>query len=241
MTIVPLTHSPRFWERVWGGLLRTKIRVPPQPTLPAFLADAATLARYKLLLVYIPPGITEERYPRSFVKPGWEQLQKYRPTVVEHLPLRGGWALVEAIQKPDWLPNNGYLDDVLIAEWDIGKRYEIPWTIAVRLASEGVEKKFALPSRSAFLMSAEEWSLTANLFNWLRRRRCIALPNLGATNSSEWCRNAVPHEMSADGQRGKHGLTIGWKTSGGLANLSHWDEASRSTGFRFIIWLEPAA
>ena len=129
------------------------------------------------------------------------------------------------------------MDDVLIAEWEIGKRYELPWTIAVQLASKGVEKKFGLPPGSAFMMSAEEWSLTANLFNWLRRRRGMALPDLGSTNSSEWCRNAVPNEMSWDGQRGMHGVTIGWKTSGGLASLGHGDVPTKSTGFRFIIWL----
>ncbi|MCR4311813.1 MAG: hypothetical protein NUV56_00875 [Candidatus Uhrbacteria bacterium] len=227
-----------FWRAVWRELLGRDFDVPSPPTLSEHLASV--LYKYKLLLIYIPPGLTEADYPTSFIKPDWEKVYE-RCTSVERIPLRGGWALVETIPKPDWIgPNHkhcgGYTDDVMIAEWDIGSRFELSWGIAQRLVKVGVSKLLELPEGSAQVTSVEEWNAVANLFNVLRDCRGMHLPDLGSTHSNEWCRNTAMWRTSDEG------LTIGWHSSGGLANVGHHmaNHPTKSTAYRFIVWLEAA-
>lgn len=227
------TLSPDSWSAVWRELLGRDLDVPSPPTLSEHLARV--LEKYKLLLVYIPLRLTEAEYPTIFVKPDWGRMGE-RCTSVERIPLRGGWALVETIPKPDWLTpehkRGRYLNDTIIEEWGIETRFELSWRIACSLVSDGVSRKLELPAGSALLTSLEEWNAVANLFNWLREHRAIDLPDLGSTIASEWCRNAVVTKYGT-----LEGVVTGWRTSGGIADVGHYADAMKSIGYRYIVWL----
>lgn len=227
------TSSPGFWREVWREILGRAVDVPPPPRLSEHFAGL--LHKYQLLLVFIPLGLTEADFPAEFVKTNWDKVLERCP-VVDRMPLRGGWALVETIPKPDWLTpeykRGKYPDDVMVDEWGIDTRFELGWRIACSLVSDGVSKKLELPAGSALLTSVEEWNAVANLFNWLREHRAMNLPDLGSTIASEWCRNSVVTKFGT-----LEWIVTGWRTSGGIADASHWAGPMKSIGYRYIVWL----
>lgn len=217
-------HSdPRaFWEQCWEEILQRKINVPAVPKLKGKTKKA--IEKYKLMLVFLPV-ITEDEYTEGFVKPAWGRYLDSSQIERRHLP--GKWVLVETIAKPNWDDPQGYGEDPLGKDLNLTTRFKISWDHLTATIMPTAAKLYGLPRRAVHHSTAEEWNLIGNLFNWLKANRSMDLPDLGSTNSWEWCLNAF---ASSDA------LVVGDRGHGGLADVSRdWRGYPRGpVGFRLL-------
>jgi hypothetical protein len=204
---VPFTpeSAQKFWQGVWNELWIEEVEVPPVPKLTD--KQVKSLDKFGFLLVYVP-AITEEQFPKGFVKPKWGQYLTEKD--IERLPLTGQWVAVETIAKPHYDDSTGYADDVLMASVKCEKRFNVSHDDLTGGLLGKIAKVTGFPKKGTRLPSAEEWNLIGNLFNWLREHRQLSLPDLGSTRSWEWCANAC-------GSGGR--LVAGDSDYGGLADV----------------------
>lgn len=215
-TVVPFTPETAraFWQGVYDEL-GIEVMVPLAPELTD--KQVKSIATFGFLPLYLP-AIGEERYPACFVKPNWGQYLTIAS--IERLPLVGKWVAVETIAKPNYDDPKGYADDLLMVAVKRFKRFKTShvaltnWLLAKIATTIGFSKK------RTRLPTAEERNFIGNLFNWLRERRQMNLPDLGSARSWEWCANAY-----GPGYR----LIAGHYDYGGLADVYHdWH------GFRYV-------
>jgi len=192
-----------FWQRIYNDLaLKTVV-----PVLPKLAEKQMELIRqYNFLLLYLP-ALDEERYPKSFTKLNWRRSLSGE---IERLLLVGRWVAVETITKPSYDDSKGYSIDPLMAAVDCAKRFSTSHTDLTNNLLGKIAKVTAFPEKSVRLPSAEEWNLIGNLFHWLRVYHQMNLPNLGSTDSWEWCANN--HAVN-------NRLIAGYAHEGGLAGV----------------------
>lgn len=181
--------------------------------------------RFGWRVMYVP-ALAESRYPKYFVR--LDRGAYLEPGLIEKRPLSGLWLAVETLAKPDWQGRNRYRDDQLGQAIGLKNRFGISPQEIYRKIIPAVAIKVGVPSRQIRLPSAEEWNFISNTFNELRVKRGEKLPDLGATNSWEWCANAYGLQDQ---------LIAGFCASGGLSALYSNKRADPCIGFRLIITL----
>ncbi|MSR85129.1 hypothetical protein EXS71_01680 [Candidatus Uhrbacteria bacterium] len=230
---VPGAHGPgrdlRQWMQKVYDDLGIQGEVPSVPLLSK--RQRAAFRRFGLRQLFVP-ALEETAYPASFVKPAWG---KYLDAAsIERKPLSGIWVAIETIQKPEWNDPAGYLNDRLAEKLALKARFKATWD---QLHQGGLLAKVAqlmsFPKTRVRLPSVEEWNFLANLMNWLRTNRGEALPDLGSTNSWEWCENVY----RSDGR-----LFVGGREYGGLAHVYSQLPGRPVDGitFRVLAVLSPA-
>ncbi len=202
-------------------------QVPPVPSLTK--KQQKSLVKFGFRLFFIP-AITESEYPASFRKPDWGR--RLDASQVEHRPLKGEWVAVETIAKPNWDDPGGYPNDRLAAAVKLEWRFGVSW---YGLHDGGFLQRIArvtgFPQKATRLPTAEEWNFLGNLFNFLRERHSEQiLPDLGATNSWEWCENLCGSDTR---------LVAGHREDGGLAGVGrYWrGDPNDGIGFRVLVVL----
>ena len=220
-----LLADPRaFWEQVWEAILGKQVNVPPVPRLKAKTKKATE--EYLLMLLFLP-AITEADYPAEFVKPAWSK--HLTVSSIQRRPLPGRWVIVETIRKPNWNDPQGYGDgnDPLTKALGLAKRFAISWNTLHETHFPATAKLLGLSKKAVRLTTTEEWNLIGNLFLWLNRHRNMTLPDLGSTNSWEWCENAYDDDAR---------LVVGSREGGGLADVLYdWHGSARcGIGFRVL-------
>lgn len=214
-------HSdPRaFWEQCLETILGRKLEISAIPKMRGKTKKA--IEKYKLMLVFLPV-ITEEDYPKSFVKPIWGLY--INASQIERKPLPGRWVLAETIRKPDWDDPNGYGEDPLGKDLGLTTRFKISWGHITMTIMPAVGKLYGLSRRATRHSTAEEWNLIGNLFVWLNANRNMDLPDLGSTNSWEWCLNAC-----GSGRR----FIVGHRVTGGLSDMDRFWSSNPHDGVGF--------
>lgn len=194
------------------GFKGTKIVVPALPRITD--KQQAAFARFGMRLFYIP-AVGEDAYPAGFVKPAWDKYLDVNQ--IERRSLPGKWVAVETIAKCDWNDPQGYGggNDPVAAALKLTTRFNISWDD--HHARKGTLPRLAklgnFPKRGTRFGTAEELNFIANLFNHLRTSGAMTdLPDLGATDSWEWCENAYGSDYRSDsrplfGYRGNGGLS----------------------------------
>lgn len=221
-TAVPLPNpedAQGFWQSVWDGLaleIGGRIIVPPMPRLTD--KQHRSIARYRLLPVYLPK-LREERYPPCFKKLYWTESLASK---VQGMPLKGQWVAIETVKKSEWNDEIGYPNDRLATVLKF-KRLDVSLKYLRTSLLKQVAKATGYPARGVRLPTIEEWNFVANFFNWLKTHRDLDLPNLGSTESAEWCLN------------GDTPLITGQSSEGGLAYAGL---AWRDSGFGFRLLFE---
>jgi hypothetical protein len=185
-----------------------------------------SLRRFGFRLFFIP-AIIEADYPSSFVKPDWGRDLNASP--LSRRPLPGKWVAVETIQKPNLDDPEDYHGDQLASAIGLQVRFGISWDY---LHQGGLLAKIAkvtgFPQKGVRLPIVEEWNFLGNLMNWLRENRGEDhLPDLGSTDSWEWCENSWECEDR---------LVVGSRERGGLAHVGrHFRGDQRDyIGFRVL-------
>ena len=230
-------RTPQFWRQTLSGLavwqdpesiqaylqsaytemgFKVKIKVPPIPR-KVNKKLIKFVQKFPESLIYIPQ-IKEEDYPDWVVKPAWG---KYiDASKIQRIPLQGKWVAFETIASSDWNDPKGYGNgnDPLLKELSLKSRFNI--SSDSHHAEGGILERFAkisnFPKKNTRLPTAEERHFIGTLFNWLRENREANLPDLGSTNSWEWCENEYGFA---------HRLVCGRRDRGGLAAvLHHWRE-----------------
>ena len=213
-----------FWQRVYDEL-RMRIEVPPLPNLTQL--QSSRLHQYGLTPIYIPA--IGDRFPTSFVRPDWHS--HLHPDVpAPRIPLTGVWVAAETIQKPDWDNGKKYPNDLLMKTLGYETRFKTTHDDLTVSILGRIADVLQFPADNVRLPSVEEWNFLGNVFKWLRgRRQLLAFPDLGASRSWEWCRNAVD----------EYRLTVGYFGRGGLTNVeAEWrGDLSTSCGFRVLVAL----
>lgn len=232
-TDVILRTSPdNFWTVAWSDILgeevmrKRKIVVPPLPTLKAKTKTAITGGLGTWIPIYLPQGLTESDYPTDFIKPAWGKYLTVGD--IQRRPLPGRWAIVETIPKPNWDDQNGYGNgnDPLAQTLGLKSRFGVSWDDFHQISLPNLAKQIGLSKKAVRLPTAEEWNLIGNLFLWLNANRSANLPDLGSTNSWEWCENS-----DGDGNR----LVVGDRGLGGLADVDYNWHGLRDAGIGFRV------
>lgn len=195
------------WQTIWDSILLKQIKVPKAPKLS--VKTEAALKKYGFMPMYLP-DLKETDYPAKFILPNWGKWLTMND--IEKKPLVGQWIAVETIKKPHW--NDDNKEDTLRDELGLDTRFRQTWDATTETHLPKVAKILGVSNKATRLPSAEEWNLIGNVFNWLRDELNEDLPDLGATNSWEWCENAYE-----SGRR----LLVGSAEYGGLAGVHyHW-------------------
>lgn len=213
----------KFWSTAWQDILSVAVRVfgntkevkeiviPPFPTLKVKAAAAFMGGLGHWIPVFLPANLTEADYPAEFVKPDWGKYLTV--SSIQRRPLPGRWVMVETIGKPNWNDQNGYGNgnDSLGKALGLTTRFRVSWDGIKDTHLKNLAKShFGLSKKAVRLPTAEEWNLIGNLFLWLNRHRNMALPDLGSTDSWEWCENACGVDYR---------LVVGYRDNGGLAGV----------------------
>ena len=204
-----LANRQSFLQTVYDGAgFKTPIVVPPLPRITD--KQKTALARFGLEMFYLP-AIGEDAYPNDWVKPAWGKYLTM--SNIQRRALPGKWIAVETIAKCDWNDPVGYGggNDPVTAALRLAKRFAISWDD--HHARRGTLARFAklggFPKQGTRFGTAEEANFIGNLCNLLREKHGQAhLPNLGQTNSWEWCENTCE-----SGNR----LVVGDSVLGGLS------------------------
>ena len=225
-----LATLPACMQKVYdtAGFKGPKIVVPPLPRITD--KQIAALTRFGMRLFYVP-AIGEDAYPDTFVKPVWD---KYLTGAqIERRKLPGKWIAVETIPKCNWTDPQGYAggNDPVAAALGLTSRFGISWDNhhARRGTLPRLAKLGNFPKRGTRFGTAEEVNFVANMFNLLRECHGMSdLPNLGLTDSWEWCGNAY-----GSGYR----VIVGDRDDGGLAAVGRdWrDNPNGNIGFRVLV------
>jgi len=204
---VTLDADPQaFWSEVYRELFGRPIDVPPVPMKKLRAKTRAASDMYKLMLVFIP-AVSEDEYPTCFVKPAWGK--HIDVSKIERRTLPGRWVLVDTTPKPNYNDKSGY-QDRLTKDLDLTTRFNTSWNDCENVLLPKFARLLGLSRKAVRLMTAEEWNFVANLFNWLRLNRSMNLPDLGATQSWDWCDNRYG---------GGYRLLVGHVEHGGLAGV----------------------
>lgn len=191
--------TPEFYEEEFG------IAVGPRLTDE----QAAKLEKYGFRILFIP-AITEDKYPESFSKPEWGRYLNIAD--IKRQPLPGRFVAIETIAKPNWDDPNGYPDDKLGQVLGLKSRFGVSWDELY--GKDGILAKAAqvlgFPSEQVRSPYAEEYNFVGNMFNYLRNKFNEPLPDLGSTNSWEWCENVYGSNSRLIG---------GGRERGGLAGV----------------------
>ncbi|MBI4437578.1 hypothetical protein HY631_01365 [Candidatus Uhrbacteria bacterium] len=218
-----------WMQEVLDAFLGFHVDVPEPPSLNR--AQRRLMMKYKLWLFFVP-AIGEDKYPEHFVKFDWNRFLSGVPATA--LPLPGRWIALEVIQKPNY-QDGRYPNDQLMADIGITTRFAHPHSgkgegddlmedilpkVAEVLQSLGGTVK---------IQSARIFNFLGHLFNWLRLHTSEhRLPNLGSTNSVEWCEERYDSHIA---------LFVGHSDDGGLAFVSGYWRGFRgdNIGFRFLV------
>ncbi len=199
-----------WMQMVYGaaGFKGSRIVVPELPRITD--KQKAALARFRQLMLFIPAK-GEDSYPDSFVKPAWDK--HLTASEIERRPLPGKWVAVETIANCDWNDPKGYGNgnDPVVSALGLKSRFSISPDdhhsrkgTLLRLAKLG-----SFPKKGTRFGTAEEWNFLGNLFNLLREKHGQAhLPDLGLTNSWEWCENTYESDNR---------VIVGSRVHGGLS------------------------
>lgn len=197
----------------------------PLSSLPTE-AQMAALREYGFRPIFLP-AISEDQYPNEFVKPAWGKYIDVAQIKRQSLP--GRLVAVEAIAKPNWDDLAGYPNDKFGKIVGLDRRFGVSYNDLH--AKDGILAKVAeqlgLPSEQVRLPYAEEWNFAGNLFNLLRAQYGEQLPDLGSTNSWEWCENAYGSDFR---------LLVGSRGNGSLSAVNkRWCGGRRNfVGFRVL-------
>lgn len=209
---------------LWSEIIGRKVDVPAPPAMKAKTAAGATQCRLQRVFL---PKFTEADYPSTFVKHVWEKYLT-EASIARH-KLEGKWVLVENIARPHWDDAAGYGDDPLAVAMGLTTRFNVSWDNLHETNLPQLAKLLGVSNRQVRGTFAEEWNLYANRLNWLRERRGEKLPDLGSTNSWEWCENAC-----GSGSR----LVVGHRADGGLAGVGRClSRRGGGIGFRVLVVL----
>jgi hypothetical protein len=220
---VPETDEQGWMQKVYRDL-GIECVVPPIPALTR--RQKKSLEKFGFRPFFIP-SITEEAYPASFVKSDWGR--HLDASQIERRPLPGRWVAVETVVKPNWNDPKGYPDDELARVVKLEQRFGVSWDdLHQGGLLERIAKATGFPKKGVRLPTAEEWNFLANLFLAILSLRGEVLPDLGATDSWEWCENA--YESDNRLIMGNH------RGHGGLANVNRvWrDNRNDSIAFRVL-------
>lgn len=206
-----------------------RVIVPEPPNLNR--AQRRLLNKYQLWLFFVP-AIDESEYPDHMVKLGWNR--SLSGADVESLPLPDAWIAFEVIRKPNY-QDGVYPDDRLVADIGLQTRFSHPHSDK----GEGDDLMEDLLPTAATVFKplggqtrvppAKFFNFLGNLFNWLRQNTAEdRLPDLGVTNSVEWCEERCGSRCA---------LIVGDSGLGGLACVGYgWrDGRSVSIAFRFLV------
>jgi hypothetical protein len=221
--LISSENAQPFWQGVYDEL-GLKVTVPAVPQLTE--KQVKSIAKFSFLYMYIP-AIIEDQYPEGFVKPAWER--SLVSSVIEWKPFEGQWLAVETTMKPKWRDKD-YPDDRLMVATKRVRRFGMSHEDRVDGLVE-IAKLGGFPKKGTRLPTVEEWNFIGNLFNWLRENRSMNLPDLGSTNSWEWCENIC---TKFEGR-----IIVGRSKSGGLAAVhAYWSNvAYADVGFRVLVVL----
>jgi len=207
------------------------VEVPLQPELSG--RQERALGRYRFLRVFLP-AVTEERYPKHAVVPDWRQFRSYG---AERIPLPGKWVAIETLLKPNYA-DRGREEDPLMAALRANRLCN-PYSSGhhgVQSIEEILPKvadELGFAADQVMVPSFEEWNLAANLFNWLCVRHAMPLPDLGETDTWEWCRNACGTDQRIlAGRREQGGLSAVWCRDG-----QRYGRGLEHVGFRVLVVL----
>lgn len=193
--VILFTGPEDFWTVAWKEILGDQVRadwkiaVPPFPNLRPETRIAMTGGLGNWMPVYFPAGFAEFCF-RGFTRTAWgKHLAK---SDIQRRPLLGRWVIVETIPKSHWNDPKGYGNgnDPLAKAMGLAKRFLVSWNDLHQIHFPRTAKLLGLPEQAVMLLTAEEWNLIGNLFLWLNAHRSMDLPDLGSTNSWEWCENA---------------------------------------------------
>lgn len=209
------------WQEILGeGVMRDrKIVVPPLLSLKAKTDAAISGGLGVWIPVFLPKQLTEPDYPAGFIKPQWGQY--LTESAIKRRPLPGRWVMVETINKSNWDDQSGYGDDPLAQALGLTTRFSKSWDDLHETHLPKVAKLLGLGKKAVRLLTAEEWNLIGNLFNWLNANRNMTLPDLGSTNSWEWAENSYGGAVRLlAGGRGRGGLAgVGYNWRGGRGDV----------------------
>lgn len=214
-----------LWSAIWEKVLGRPVDVPPVPDLRP--KTVAAFREYGFKPMFLP-DITEADYPDFFQKPKWGKFLTEANITRRKLP--GRWVAVETIRKPHYNEPDGYGADPLGKTLGLKTRFKQSWDKLDTEILPAAAKLLGVSEKSTRLPSVEEWNLIGNLLNWLRKEMNEDLPDLGSTNSWEWCENAC-----GSGDR----LITGGAEDGGLAYVDcGWhDDGHIDIAFRVLVVL----
>ncbi len=218
-----------WMQEILDAFLGFHVEVPEPPSLNR--AQRRLLKKYKFWLFFVP-AIGEDKYPEHFIKLDWNRFLS--GANVAPLPLAGRWVAFETIYKPNYWEGR-YPDDQLMAAVEIDSRFAHPHSNK----GEGDDLlECILPKVAEVLKSldgetkiqpARTFNFLGNLFNWLHLHTSEdRLPDLGSTNSLEWCGERYDSQDV---------LIVGNCDYGGLSYVStDWrgDRCGR-IAFRFLV------
>jgi hypothetical protein len=218
-----------WMQKLLDAFLGFHVEVPEPPDLNR--AQRRLLKKYQLWLFFVP-ALEESQYPGHMIKPDW---QRYLSGVDVKPPLLpGAWVAFEVIRKPNY-QDGAYPDDGLAQEIGLNTRFAHPHSGK----GEGddlmedlllkVSKVFNPLGGTTKVQSVRTCNFLGNLFNWLRVNTAEnRLPDLGSTNTVEWC--AEPVGM-------RNALIVGDSAHGGLTYVYSYlrDYRSGNIAFRFLV------
>jgi len=210
-----------FWQRIYDELA-IKAVVPVVPKLSE--EQVKLIKQYSFLLLYLP-AIDEDQFPRGFTRLNW---RRSLPGEIERLPLFSRWIAVETIAKPSYDDSKGYGVDSLMTAVGCAKRFSTSYADLKNNLLGKIAKATAFPEENVQLSSAEEWNFIGNLFHWLRVHRQRNLPDLGSSDSWEWCVNKYASS---------HRLIAGHAYEGGLAGVGDHEPGHHCGDIAFRVLL----
>lgn len=220
---VSLANPQEFFQELYAELFSEKgIVVPPLPEVS--VETTAALAKYSQLMWWYFPAVTEADYSASFVKPKWGQY--IDESKIERKPIEGFWGIVDTTPKPNWDDKSAY-GDPITKLLGLETRFGESWNVCVEKHYPVLDRELHLKAGATRHMTAEQYNLFANVMNELRTSRGMDLPDLGATNSWEWCDN----RCASDDR-----LCVGYSGRGGLARVASGPPAHSGddVGFRAL-------
>jgi len=205
-----------------------RIVVPEPPELNR--SQRRLLNRYRLRLFYVPAW-SEEEFPKEFVKLVWKDYLK--TSCIQRIALPGIWVAFETIRKPNY-EDGEYPDDRLVADIGLDTRFNHPH-LGKGEGDDLVEDILPKVARllepldgQTRIQPAEIFNFLGNLFNWLTVYTTDVYPDLGSTNSAEWCENRYDSRFT---------FVVGRSDGGGLEYVSeNWSNVhSVRFAFRFLV------
>jgi hypothetical protein len=199
-------RDEQAWMQSLYRELGLEVEVPPVPALTK--RQKKSLSQFGFRLFFIP-AIKEAAYPAGFVKPDWGRYLDRNQ--IEFWLLPGKWVAVETIAKPDYNDPKGYAEDRLAAAVKLERRFNVSFDdLHDGGLLERIAEKTGFPKKGVRLPSAGEWNFLGNLFLAILSLRGEVLPDLGSTDSWEWCENTYGSDNR---------LLVGSRGHGGLAGV----------------------